>query len=79
MNVFWGEWNPTAPQVLEPQGVPPFSPTAVCVGGVLVPSEPWQHFEGVPFFLYPPLFFFVPVKCLISVSFSGSHVLGGWG
>lgn len=48
---------PPHPKFWSHRECPLFSPTAVCVcGGVLVPSEPWQHFEGVPFFLYPPFF-----------------------
>lgn len=53
--------NPTTPQVLESQGVY-FLPNS-CGRGASVPFpfEPWLHFEGLPFFLYP--LFFVPVKC----------------
>lgn len=57
--------NPTTPQVLEPQEMPPFSPTAA--GGVLVCPLPPQTLtapcrEGLPSFP-PHLFFFVPMKC----------------
>lgn len=64
MNVLLG--NHTIPQVLEPQGVNPLSPTKLQEGclSVLSPtSNPGSILGGGLPFPPPFFFFFVPVKC----------------